>query len=113
MPAYPTSCCFSCSHLFAPSLQSECLEQAKATTGENQSFCTNGASVNLNHQLQSILHNKQCCRKVVLRDLIRVIRAVIKRWGPGIPQATMNVAPGYFQRKIEQNYKNQKKSLAV
>ena len=30
----------------------------------------------------------------------------------GLPPATMNVAPGYLHRKIEEKY-NQKKSLAV
>ena len=35
-----------------------------------------------------------------------------KRQGPGFFLATMNVAPSYFQRKIEEN-QNQKKSLAV
>ena len=31
------------------------------------------------------------------------VRAVIKRRGPGTPPpAIMNVAPGYFQRKIEE-----------
>ena len=30
------------------------------------------------------------------------LRAVIKRRGPGIPQATMNVAPSHLQRKIEE-----------
>ena len=39
-------------------------------------------------------------------------KAVIERWGPGFPPATMNVAPGYLQRKIEEKW-NQKKSLAV
>ena len=39
-------------------------------------------------------------------------KAVIKRQGPGFFLATMNVAPSYFQRKIEEN-QNQKKSLAV
>ena len=29
-------------------------------------------------------------------------RAVIKRRGPGIPPATMNIAPSYFQRKIKE-----------
>ena len=28
--------------------------------------------------------------------------AVIKRQGLGIPPATINMAPGYFQRKIEE-----------
>ena len=33
---------------------------------------------------------------------IAAIRAVTKRWGPRISPATMNVAPGYFQRKVEE-----------
>ena len=34
---------------------------------------------------------------------IAAIRAVIKRRGPRISPATMNVAPRYFQRKVEEN----------
>ena len=30
------------------------------------------------------------------------LSTVIKRWGRGFPPATMNVAPGYFHRKIEE-----------
>ena len=33
---------------------------------------------------------------------IAAITAVIKRWGPRISPATMNVAPRYFQRKVEE-----------
>ena len=38
--------------------------------------------------------------------------AVIKRQRPGFPLATMNMAPSYVHRKIEEKY-NEKKSLAV
>ena len=38
--------------------------------------------------------------------------AVSKRGGGGFPTAIMNVAPGYFHRKIEEKL-NQTKSLAV
>ena len=37
-----------------------------------------------------------------LFKLEKTIRAVIKRWGRGFPPATMNVASGYFQRKIKE-----------
>ena len=37
-----------------------------------------------------------------LFKLEKTIRAVIKRRGLGIPPATLNMAPGYFQRKIEE-----------
>ena len=38
-----------------------------------------------------------------LFKLEKTIRAVIKRRGLGILPATMNMAPGYFQRKIEES----------
>ena len=36
-----------------------------------------------------------------LTKYLHNVRAVIKRWGPGISLASMNVVPGYFHRKIE------------
>ena len=44
--------------------------------------------------------------------LFVVYWAVIKRQRPGFPLATMNMAPSYVHRKIEEKY-NEKKSLAV
>ena len=38
-------------------------------------------------------------------------RAVLRGGGQGFPHTTMNVAPGYFQRKTEEKW-NQKKPLA-
>ena len=32
--------------------------------------------------------------------LVAVVTAVVKRWGQGIPLATMNMVPGYFHSKI-------------
>ena len=47
------------------------------------------------------------------KSTTKKFRAVIKRRGPGgFPPATMNVAFGFFHRKIEEKL-NQKKSLVV
>lgn len=57
----------------------------KASTFSDQDFYVQSATC---YPVTKYLHN---------------VRAVIKRGGWGFPLATMNVAPGCFHRKIEEN----------